>query len=85
MILSSGASRVETQSCPQESTIYSWQVDYIAALLETDEVKVERRLLEAVAAIEQRLLSPVQPDSDEDKALKQAQKVIVVMREQRKT
>jgi hypothetical protein len=65
--------------------MYSSQLDYIAALLETEEAKVQRRLLEAVAAIEQRSLSPVQPNSDEDKALKQAQKVIAVMREQHST
>ena len=60
--------------------MYSWQVDYIAALLETDNSKLPRRLYEAIAAIEQRLLSPVEPGSVEDQAIKQAQKVIAIIR-----
>jgi hypothetical protein len=62
--------------------VYSWQPDYIAALLETDESQAKRRLYEAIAGIEQRLLSPVEPGSIEDQALKQAQKVVAVLREQ---
>ena len=60
--------------------MYSWQVDYIAARLETDDSKPPRWLYEAIAAIEQRLLSPVEPGSVEDHAIKQAQKVIAVIR-----
>jgi hypothetical protein len=60
--------------------VYSWQIDYIAALLETDDSKLPRRLYEAIAAIEQRLLSPVEPGSVEDQAIKQAQKVLAVIR-----
>jgi hypothetical protein len=56
------------------------QVDYIAALLETDNSKLPRRLYEAIAAIEQRLLSPVEPGREEDQAIKQAQKVIAIIR-----
>ena len=52
--------------------MYSWQVEYIALLLETDESKLPRRLYEAIAAIEQRLLTPVEPGSAEDMAIKQA-------------
>jgi hypothetical protein len=62
--------------------MYSWQIDYIAALLETDETKLHRRLYEAVSAIEQRLLTPVEAGGSEEQALKQAQKVIGVIREQ---
>jgi hypothetical protein len=40
--------------------MYSWQPDYIAAILETDDTKLPHRLYEAIAAIEQRLLSPVE-------------------------
>jgi hypothetical protein len=60
--------------------VYSWQVDHLAALLETDDSMLPRRLYAAIAAIEQRLLSPVEPESVEDQAIKQAQKVIVVIR-----
>jgi hypothetical protein len=67
-------------SGPKEMAVYSWQVDYIAALIETDDSKLPRRLYEAIAAIEQRLLSPVEPGSMEDQAIKQAQKVLAVIR-----
>jgi len=56
--------------------MYSWQQDYIAALRETDDAKLPYLIYEAIAAIEQRLLSHVKPDSDEDKALRAAQKSI---------
>jgi hypothetical protein len=51
--------------------VYFWQLDYIAAILETDDARVSHRLDEAFAAIEQRLLSPVEPGSLEENALKQ--------------
>ena len=62
--------------------MYSWQLDYIAAILETDNRKAHHKFYEAVAAIEQRLLSPIEPGSLEDQALKQAQKVLAVLRAQ---
>ena len=39
--------------------VYSWQEPYISILLETDESKRRAQILEARAAFEQRLLSPV--------------------------
>jgi hypothetical protein len=56
--------------------MYSWQLDYIAAVLETEDSRIARRIYEAIASIEQRLLSPVEPGSAEEQALKQAQKVL---------
>jgi hypothetical protein len=61
--------------------MYSWQLDYIAALLEVDESKSHRRLYEAISAIEQRLLAPIESGSPEELALRQAQRVIAVLRE----
>ena len=60
--------------------MYSWQPDYIGALLETDDSKRAHRVLEALVAIEQRLLSPVEPGSDEEKALKTAQKLLAIIK-----
>jgi len=60
--------------------VYSWQPDYIGALLETDDSKLAHRVLEALVAIEQRLLSPVEPGSDEEKALKTAQKLLAIIK-----
>jgi hypothetical protein len=31
--------------------MYSWHLDYIAAVLETDDSKIARRIYEAIAAI----------------------------------
>ena len=38
---------------------YSWQQAYLAAVLETDNDLMPFRIYEALAAIEQRLLSPM--------------------------
>jgi hypothetical protein len=53
---------------------------YIGALLETDDSKLAHRIYEALAAIEQRLLSPVESGSDEEKALKTAQKLLAIIK-----
>jgi hypothetical protein len=50
---------------------YPWQESYVDALRETDE-KLSLRLHEALAAIEQRRLSPV-PDPNEQRALTNAE------------
>jgi hypothetical protein len=63
--------------------MYSWQLDYIAAVLETDDSRIARRIYEAIAAIEQRLLSPVEPGSAEEQALIQAQKVLSAIKAQK--
>jgi hypothetical protein len=49
-----------------------WWVCYIEAVLETDPNLKVGRIYEAIAAIEQRLLSPIEPGSDEAIALKAA-------------
>jgi hypothetical protein len=38
---------------------YPWQTPYVSAILETDEDQMRGLLYEAIAAIEQRRLSPV--------------------------
>jgi hypothetical protein len=39
--------------------IYLWQQMYLAAICETDDARVDGRILEARSAIEERLLSPI--------------------------
>jgi hypothetical protein len=56
----------------QLKDIYSWQAAYNAAVLETDEAAMALRIYEASAAIEQRRLSPIEEDSEEDRALRAA-------------
>jgi hypothetical protein len=52
--------------------LYWWWVCYNEAVLETNPNLKVGRIYEAIAAIEQRLLSPIEPCSDEAVALKAA-------------
>jgi hypothetical protein len=75
---------IETKTISREfsRTLHPFvAADHIATILETDPARVSHRLVEAIAAIEQRLLSPVEAGSDEEKALKQAQRVVAAPRE----
>jgi 7,8-dihydro-6-hydroxymethylpterin-pyrophosphokinase len=49
--------------------MYAWQQPYFEAVLESDEAMMPHHLMEALASIEQRLLSPIDRDSDEFQAL----------------
>ena len=62
---------------------YAWQEPYIAAVRETDDEKMLGRILEATSAIEQRLLSPVEPGSEEDRAIKKAERGLATLRAER--
>ena len=53
--------------------IYGWQTVYVRAILETDNSLVTGRIYEALSAIEQRRLSRVERNSDEDCALNDAE------------
>jgi hypothetical protein len=52
---------------------YLWHAAYWAAVCETDDEQMPGRIFEALAAIEQRLLSPIEPDGEEIRAIKNAQ------------
>ena len=49
--------------------MYAWQQSYFEAILESDDTKITPRLMEALASIEQRLLSPIDESSDEFRML----------------
>jgi hypothetical protein len=51
---------------------YDWQQPYTAAIWETDNLLKEGRISEALSAVEERRLSPVQAGSDEGHALAEA-------------
>jgi hypothetical protein len=59
---------------------YPWQTVYVSAVLETNPSLLANRVYEALSAIEQRLLSPIESGSQEDKAVKNAQTGLVVLR-----
>jgi hypothetical protein len=46
---------------------------YFRAILETDDLLMTGRIYEAISALEQRRLSPVESNSDEDCALQNAE------------
>ena len=60
---------------------YSWQQTYLAAVLETDNDLMPLRIYEALAAIEQRLLSPI--DGIEQKAVDDAQTGLLTLKAER--
>jgi len=55
----------------KKPNIYPWQVEYVSAVLETDGTEMRSRIYAAIAAIEQRRLSPV--SRDENRALTEAE------------
>jgi hypothetical protein len=52
---------------------YLWQQPYLAAVCETDNGLMMIRVYEALAAIERRRLTPVEPGGEEDRALTAAE------------
>jgi hypothetical protein len=54
-------------------TNYLWFESYLNAICETDDTRAAGRILEARSALEERLLSPVAPGSEEETAIKNAQ------------
>jgi hypothetical protein len=63
--------------------IYSWQHHYLQAVQETDDAKLPHHLLEAIAAIEQRLLSPIDKGSLEYRAIENTRRGIEILRSER--
>ena len=62
---------------------YPWQQPYLEAIQEIDDAKMPHHLMEAVAAIEQRLLSPIDQNSLEYKAIENTRLGIEVLRKER--
>ena len=56
-----------------DQTNYLWNAAYMAAVYETDDSLMPGRILEALSAIEQRLLTPSEIDTEEFKAIQNAQ------------
>lgn len=64
-----------------DQTNYLWQAAYMAAVYETDDSLMDGRILEARAALEQRLLSPI--EGEEYRAIENAEKALEVLRGER--
>jgi len=62
---------------------YTWQAAYQAAILEADNAAIPLRIYEALAAIEQRRLSDLEPGSEEDCALEDAERGLLALKAER--
>jgi hypothetical protein len=60
---------------------YSWHDAYSAAISVTNSAVLKERIYEALAACEQRRLSPM--DTDEAKALAEAEQVLQILQNER--
>jgi len=56
---------------------------YMSAVLETDNAQMPTRIYEALAAIEQRLLSPIEKDGTEYRAIEDAQRGLLTLKAER--
>jgi hypothetical protein len=59
---------------------YRWHPAYHAAVFETDAAQIMGRILEARAAMEQRLLSAIKQDGPEYRELADAQNALEVLK-----
>jgi hypothetical protein len=60
---------------------YSWQQAYLAAVLETDSDLMPSRIYQALAAIEQRLLNPM--ETVEQRTIEDAQTGLLALKAER--
>jgi formiminotetrahydrofolate cyclodeaminase len=65
------------------ASIDLWRPAYLAAVCETDDSRSMTRIMEARAAIEQRLLLPIDEDSEEYRAIRAAQNALDVLKSER--
>jgi hypothetical protein len=66
-----------------QSNTYLWLPAYLAAVLETDNALMPTRIYEALAAIEQRLLSSIEAGSDECREIENAQRGLLTLKAER--
>ncbi len=62
---------------------YSWLPFYMSAVLETDNSVMPSRIYEALAAIKQRLLSPIESGGIEYRAIDDAERGLLTLRAER--
>jgi hypothetical protein len=62
---------------------YLWQTVYFAAVLETDNAAMPTRIYEALAAIEQRRLNPIEVGGIEEREMENAQRALLTLKAER--
>jgi hypothetical protein len=63
--------------------MYRWQGAYMSAVSEIDDALMPARIYEALAAIEQRLLSPIEAECEEYQAIENAQRALLTLKVER--
>jgi hypothetical protein len=63
--------------------VYLWHPAYLCAVLETDNERMPTRIYEALAAIEQRRLNPIETGSIEHREMENAQRGLLTLRAER--
>jgi hypothetical protein len=63
--------------------MYLWESAYVCAVLETENAQMPSRIYEALAAIEQRLLSPIELGGVEYRAIEDAQRNLLTLKAER--
>jgi hypothetical protein len=71
---------LRARSVKMDNLDYPWQRVYVAAVREAYGSRMRLRLCEALAAIEQRRLNPLEIDGEEDQALKDAERVLETLK-----
>ena len=66
-----------------QARTYIWLPAYTSAVLETDDTLMPTRIYQALAAIEQRLRSPIETDSIEYREIENAQRGLLTLRVER--
>ncbi len=77
------ASQVKESTMKELRAKYSWQQAYFDAICETDNNRLDVLLYEATVAIEQRRLSPLEINSEEERAVRDAERGIVGLKAER--
>jgi hypothetical protein len=62
---------------------YLWHPAYVSAILETDDALMPNRIYEALAAIEQRFLTPIEAGDVEQKEIEHAQTGLLTLKAER--
>jgi hypothetical protein len=62
---------------------YLWQTVSFAAALETDNAAMPTRIYEALAAIEQRRLNPIEAGGIEEREMENAQRALLALKAER--
>jgi hypothetical protein len=71
---------VVSRTSKEARAMNSWGVEYMAALAEKDPEKQRKLVYKAIVAIEQRRLTPLEPDSEETESIDRTDKALKTLK-----